>query len=188
MKITCEQLLNMAWQQAEMVTDPYQKAKLYLEMAEIIQDNNSDNEKEKSTTKEDLKPQAAKAEEPIKETKAEKVTEEKEEPVKSETPMATTQSTSVNEIEDTWTDAMYEMFKKEYDSVVHDIVQWKLNTATVTNIVKIATDNTWQPKVDLKNVDMSTREGLEEVGILPKNIRLIYAFIQQKKADAKKSA
>lgn len=184
MKITCKQLLNMAWQQAEMVTDPYQKAKLYLKMAEIIQDNNSDNEK--TTTKEDLKPQAAKAEEPAKETKVEEITEEKQEPIKSE--MSTTQSTSVNEIEDTWTDAMYEMFKKEYNSVVHDIAQWKLNTATVTNIVKVATDNTWQPKADLKNVDMSTREGLEQVGILPKNIRLIYAFIQQKKADAKKSA
>lgn len=184
MKITCEQLLNMAWQQAEMVTDPYQKAKLYLEMAEIIQDNNSGNEKEKSITKEDLKPQTSKAEEPIKETKV----EEKQESAKSEVTTSAVQSTSVNEIEDTWTDTMYEMFKKEYDSIVHDITQWKLNTATVTNIVKIATDNTWQPKTDLKNVDMSTREGLEEVGILPKNIRLIYAFMQQKKAGTKQSA
>lgn len=178
MAINCEKLLKMAWQQAEMVTDPYQKAKIYLEMAKIVQEISFENTKEKSITKEDLKPQAAKETEKKEEVKEDvKVEEQLEEKPKVSSP--------VSEIDDTWTDAMYEMFKKEYDSVVHDIIQWKLNTTTVANIVTTATDHTWHPKENLGKVDMSTREGLEQVGILPKNIRLIYAFIQQKKAETK---
>lgn len=181
MAINCEKLLEMAWQQAEMVTDPYQKAKIYLEMAKIVQEISFENTKEKSVTKEDLKPQAAKETEKKEEVKEDvKVEEQLEEKPKASSP--------VSEIDDTWTDAMYEMFKKEYDSVVHDIAQWKLNTTVVVNIVKAATDNTWQPKGEIGNVNMTTREGLEQVGILPKNIRLIYAFMQQKKAAAKQSA
>lgn len=195
-KLTSDKLLKLAWEQSEMISDPYQKATIYLEMAELLYEKESDKqdfekeeqkcdcEKEfdnvksaekKKSSKEALKPAAEKASEEI----------EPDEPTPKVTQPEETKEAakpgSVNEIDDTWTDAMYEMFKNEYDSITADIARWKLSPAIVANIVKNATDGTWQPKGDINKANLSTREGFEQVGIFPKNVRLIYAFMEQKK-------
>lgn len=206
-KLTSDKLLSLAWEQSQMISDPYQKATIYLEMAELLYEKESDkqdHEKEqqkcdcekefenvksvekKKSSKEALKPAAEKASDSF---APDEPTPKKDagDPITKEEISAETSTTSapVSEIDDTWTDAMYEMFKEQYDSVQNDIIRWKLPPATVVNIIKSATDGTWQPKGNVNNVDMKTREGFEKIGILPKNIRLIYAFMEKQKNGQK---
>ena len=203
-KLTSDKLLSLAWEQSQMISDPYQKATIYLEMAELLYEKESDKhdcdcEKEfsdvkpakekKKSSKEALKPAAEKAAEPIEEIDPDEPEPEKQaekapaaEDKETEKPAV---SASVSEIDDTWTDAMYEKFKEQYDSIQNDIARWGLPSTTVANIVKNATQGAWQPKGDISNVDMKTREGFEKVGILPRNVRLIYSFMEAQKNKQK---
>lgn len=197
-KITYKQLLNMAWEQAQMITDPYQKAMVLLEMAELIQEDSSEScdcEKEfsevekKRSTKKSLKAsqeketfvpdEPAKPKEEPAETEVVEVEQEQEAPT----------TRPVGEIDNTWTDAMYEMFKDEYENVQSIIKRYNLSPAIVCNIVKKATDNAHQPSADAVTASLITREGMEQVHILPHTIKLVNPFMNSIiEAKTKKTA
>lgn len=78
---------------------------------------------------------------------------------------------------DRWTDESYEKFKNEYGSIMYEIIHWKLSPIIVAKIVKEAT--LWRSINDVDNINLTTREGFEAIGIFPCNVRLIQYFMNE---------